>query len=154
MYRKRLQNVADNLCQIFCGWRQMKSKPMLVELGSGILEIDVLTGQCMFEDKLTVQLPIAVELSSWMQKELSSQQIPTSAIRRARLVATLLFTQIPWNAQTKEVFLSHGNPVRSERMHRCTFDCESEIATDERIYQSRMREVQEWPLGWPEDGET
>ena len=125
---------------------------MPVELGSGILEIDVLTGQCTFQGKPTIQLPIATELSSWMQRELASHQILISAVLRARLTAALFFAQIPWNAQTKEVFLSHGKPVRSERMHQCTFDCESEIATDERIYQSKMRQVQEWPLGWPTPG--
>ena len=44
MRRKRLQHAADNLCQMFCGWQQASSKHRLVELGSGSLEIDVLSG--------------------------------------------------------------------------------------------------------------
>jgi len=85
-----------------------------------------------------------------MTKELSAQQIPVDAILRARLAATLLFTEVPWNAKTKETFLSDGRVVRSEKMHQRAFDCDSEVATDEAIYHSKLREVQEWPLRWPE----
>lgn len=87
MNRKRLQNLADNLCQMFCGWRLNGSKPMLMELGSGTLEIDVLTATCTFQNQLTIPLPIAQELSSWMQKELSAHQIPITTVLRARLAA-------------------------------------------------------------------
>src|SRR5689334_12628046 len=51
MNRKRLQHVADTMCQMFCGWRLIESKPNLVNLGSGILEIDAITGQCVFQGK-------------------------------------------------------------------------------------------------------
>jgi hypothetical protein len=28
-------------------------------------------------------------------------------------------------------------------------ECESNVATDEAVYDSRLTEVQEWPIGWP-----
>lgn len=154
MRRKRLQNVADNLCHIFCGWRLIASKPILVELGSGKLEIDALTGHCAFQKEREIRLPIAEELSSWMQKELSVLRIPPAAVVRASLAVELSFSLIRWNTQSREVFLSDGKPVRSERMHRCIFDCASEIATDEVVYRSEMRDVQQWPVGWPQPERT
>jgi hypothetical protein len=149
MCRKRLQNMADNICRMFCGWRLSISKPMLVELGSGTLEIDVLTGACMFQNNPAVQLGIARELRSWMQSELLAHRIPITAIMRARLNATLSFREVPWNTRTREIFFADNKAVRSEKMHHCTLDCESEVATDEIVYRSKLREVQEWPLGWP-----
>jgi hypothetical protein len=64
--------------------------------------------------------------------------------------ATILFVDVLWNTKTKETFLSDGKVVCSEKMHQCACDCDSEVATDEAIYHSQLREVQEWPFGWPE----
>lgn len=153
MRRKRLQNVADNLCHMFCGWRLNASKPLLVELGSGKLEIDALTGQCAFQ-KAAIRLPIAQELHSWIHKELPLLHIPITAVIRASLVVELSFSLILWDTQTRELFLTDGKSVRSEQMHQCVFDCASEVATDEVVYQSKLRDIQEWPLGWPQTGRT
>jgi hypothetical protein len=63
---KRLQHVADTMCQMFCGWRLIESKPNLVNLGSGTLEIDAITGQCLFQGKSFEQLTIAEEIRAWL----------------------------------------------------------------------------------------
>jgi hypothetical protein len=138
---------------MFCGWRLNASKPLLVELGSGKLEIDALTGQCAFQ-KATIRLPIAQELSSWTHKELPLLHVPITAVLRASLVVELSFSLIPWDTQTKELFFTDGKSVRSQQMHRCVFDCASEVATDEVVYHSKLRNIQEWPLGWPQSGRT
>ena len=138
---------------MFCGWRLNASKPLLVELGSGTLEIDVLTGQCAFQ-KATVRLPIAQELSSWIHKEFSMFHIPITAVLRASLAVELSSSLIPWDTQTKELFFIDGKLVRSEQMHQCVFDCASEVATDEIVYHSKLRDIQEWPVGWPQAGRT
>ncbi len=122
---------------------------MLVELGSGTLEVDPLTGQCQFQGKPIVQLPIALELVGWMQRDLTIHRIPTTVLVRARLSVKLSFSQVPWNTRTKEIFYSNGEAVRSQKMNRCNFECDSEVATDEAVYRSKRTEVQEWPVGWP-----
>jgi hypothetical protein len=63
---KRLQHVADTMCQMFCGWRLIESNPNLVNLGSGALEIDAITGQCLFQGKSIDQLKIAEEIRAWL----------------------------------------------------------------------------------------
>lgn len=49
MRRKRLQHTADTICRMFCGWRLVNCMPQLVDLGSGTIHIDVLTGSCSFD---------------------------------------------------------------------------------------------------------
>jgi hypothetical protein len=147
MRKKRLQCMAETVCQMFCGWRLTGSKPMLVELGSGTIGIDMLTGRCTFHNKPTPLLPIASELLIWTRQELISRDIPISKILFARLAAKLSFSQVRWNLRTTEILWADNGDPGSTNMHQCTFDCESEIATDADVYHSTLREVQEWLPG-------
>jgi hypothetical protein len=56
---------------VFCGWRLIESQPNLLKLGSGTLEIDAITGQCVFQGKTTGQLTIAEEIRAWLQQDLA-----------------------------------------------------------------------------------
>jgi hypothetical protein len=69
---KRLQHVADTMCQVFCGWRLIGSKPNLVKLGSGTLELDAMTGQCLFQGQTIRRLTIAEEIRAWLQQDMTS----------------------------------------------------------------------------------
>src|ERR1700674_5758431 len=68
MPRHALKNAGDTLCHMFCGWRQVFSKSRLVELGSGTLEIDVLTSESVFGGNHIPTLPIASELQLSLQQ--------------------------------------------------------------------------------------
>jgi hypothetical protein len=152
MRRKRLKHAADILCQMFCGWRLVNSKPELVELGSGTLGIDALTGECFFNGQSIPELSIAVELSEWLKEDLAAHNIPIEALSHARLKAELSFSEISWNeSQVKgEMFFSgNGGAVRTATMHRCVIQCESEVATDETVYRSNFEDLEEWPIGRP-----
>jgi hypothetical protein len=149
MHRKRLQHVADTMCQMFCGWRLIESKPNLLKLGSGTLEIDAITGQCVFQGKTIGQLTIAGEMRVWLQQDLATNKIPIAALTGAHLAVKLSFSVVPWNEATREIFYSDGKAVRTEKMNRCVMECDSNVTTDEAPYRSKLTEVQEWPLGWP-----
>ena len=149
MRRKTLQHAADTMCQMFCGWRLIESKPNLLKLGSGTLEIDAITGQCVFQGKTTGQLTIAEEIRAWLQQDLATNKIPIAALTGAHLVVKLSFSVVPWNEPTRESFYSDGKAIRTERMNRCVIECNSNVTTDESIYRSGLMEVQEWPVGWP-----
>jgi hypothetical protein len=149
MRRKRLQNVADTMCQLFCGWRLMGSKPNLVKLGSGSLEIDAITGRCLFQGDAIGQLTIAEEIRAWLQQDLATNKIPIAALTDAILAVELSFSMVPWEQPKRETFYSDGKAVRTELMNRCVLECASTVTTDEVVYRSKLREVQEWPLGWP-----
>jgi hypothetical protein len=149
MRRKRLQNVADTMCQMFCGWRLINSKPNLLKLGSGALEIDAITGECVFQGKTLVRLTIAEEIRAWMHHELATNNVPIAGLTGASLAVNLTFTVVPWSEPSREIFYSAGKAVRTNKMNRCVLECSSSVTTDETVYRSELREVQEWPLGWP-----
>jgi len=134
---------------MFCGWRLIKSKPSLLTLGSGTLEIDAITGQCVFQGKTISQLTIAEEIRAWLQQDLATNKIPIETLTGARLVVKLSFSAVPWNEPTTELFYSDGKAISTEQMNRCVMECGSNVTTDESIYRSKLTEVQEWPLGWP-----
>ena len=149
MRRKRLQHVADTMCQMFCGWRLVGSKPSLVDLGSGTLEIDAITGHCSFQGESIAKLKIAEEIRKWIRDDLAANKIPVTTLTDARLSVKLSFSVVPWTAPKREVFLSEGKAVRTEKMNRCLMKCDGHVATDEAVYRARLTEVQEWPIGWP-----
>ena len=73
---------------MFCGWRLIESKPNLLKLGSGTLEIDAITGQCIFQGKATGQLTIAEEIRAWLQQDLATNKIPIAALTGAHLACS------------------------------------------------------------------
>jgi hypothetical protein len=149
MRKKRLQDVADTMCQMFCGWRLIESKPNLVNLGSGTLEIDAITGQCFFQGRIIGQLKVADEIRAWMLDDLAANKIPVAALSSARLSVKLSFSVVPWTETKKQIFCLEGKAVQTEKMNRCLMECESKVATPEVVYRSKSTEVQEWPMGWP-----
>jgi hypothetical protein len=148
MRRERLQNISDTMCQMFCGWRLINSKPNLLTLGSGVLEIDAITGECLFQGKTLAQLTIAEEIRAWMHQELATNDIPIAGLTGARLAVNLIFSVVPWSEPSREIFYSEGRAVRTNKMNRCILECSSCVTTDETVYRSKLREIQDWPLGW------
>ena len=152
MPRNVLKNAADTLCHMFCGWRQVFSKSRLVELGSGTLEIDVLTSECFFGGRHIPTLPIASELQLSLQRFLTANRIG-EPILRARLKVKLSFSKINWEERknTVELFYVNGQPICTTQMHRCKFECDTEILQGAQTYRSNYKEIEEWPTGWPSD---
>ena len=148
MRRKRLQHVADILCHMFCGWRLISSKPLLVQLGSGELAINVVTAECRHNGQSVGQLAIADELRLWMLKELARQRIPLDEISEATLRVELDFSLVAWR-DTGEQFFDKGRQVKTAQMHRCLIHCSSVVRTTETEYTSRYSDVELWPIGWP-----
>ena len=130
------------------------SKPSIVNLGSGTLEIDAITGQCLFQGKNIGPLTIAEEIRAWMEQDLATIRIPIADLTGAHLKVKLPFSVVPWNATTKEIFYSDGKVVRTEEMNRCVMECDSKITTGETVYSSQLVEAQEWPLDWPVTSST
>jgi hypothetical protein len=153
MRTKRLQHVADTMCQMFCDWRLIGSKPSLVSLGSGTLEIDTLTGKCSFEGKSIGQLTVAEEIRAWMYDDLRANGIPIKALTTAQLSVKLSFSGVlRRSGPLREIFYYREKAIEAGNMNRCVMECESRVTTDGTVYRSQLTAAQEWPMGWPETG--
>ena len=105
----RLTHAAQNICQIFCGWRLNLSLQRIAELGSGVLDINVLSGQCKFDGTPIETLPIAKEIQAWFLDDLQQSDIPVISIHSASFRAELQLSRIPWNPGRERFF--KGNSV-------------------------------------------
>ena len=137
---------------MFCGWRLANSYKDLERLGSGTLSIDVLVGSCRFDGTPIEPLSIAGELHSWLCEDLAAQGIPIGALMRAGLTARLSIATLTSGARSTpaQFIRADGQPVRSGSFYRCEIECDSEVATDEVTYRSSLRDLEEWPVGWPD----
>ena len=150
MRRKRLQHAADTLCHMFCGWRLIGDKPRLVELGSGTVEIDALSGACRFNSSPIDPLSIATELRLWLVEDLKSHSILLSELQVARVDANLDFSEIAASdRRTSGEFYVPGRSQRTARWHRCKITCSSAVVSGEDEYRSSYSDLEEWPFGWP-----
>ena len=126
-----------------------RSKP---DVGKLTESIDALVGSCRFDGVPIGPPHIAGELHSWLCEDLTAQGIPIATLVRAGLTARLSITAIgPRPRATPVQFLgADGKPIRSGGFYRCVIECESEVATDEAAYRSRLTDVEEWPAAWPD----
>jgi len=139
--RKRLQHVAQNLAQMFCGWQLYRDYGTLTRLGSGALDIDVLGGACRFNGEPIGQFTMVMVLSSWMQEDLQAHSIPLEEILEAKVQVEFttrhtteqLNRDVVWAKPSKQFVL-------------CDLICRGRVGTGERVYEAEYRELEEWPL--------
>ena len=151
MRRKRLQHSADILCQKFVGWELVNSYRQLVELGSGTLSIDALSGECRFDDHPIQELTIAGALQIWLADDLKTHNISAESLQHASLAADLRLSSIRAPDRVTGDFHMDKNqkPISKGSFHRLEIRCRSEVATDEKTYHSEFDDVQEFPVDWP-----
>jgi hypothetical protein len=129
---------------MFCGWRLIESKPNLVNLGSGSLEIDAITGQCLFQGKSIDQLNIAEEIRAWLRQDLATNKIPLAVLTGAHLTVKLSFFRGALE-RTHEGDFPFGWKSRThKKMNRCVMEGDSNVTTNEAAYHSKLIEAQEW----------
>lgn len=139
MRRKSLQGLANNLCQMFVGHQAYHDvQDILTPLSEGrrvVLEIDVLTGQCVAEGAV-LPLHISQVMQDWLAEHLRRQRIPPDAIQaatlrveyRARLVKYTR-PQTGWDKITEKLGRPRGYFLEAETEFLCraaiqTLDCE------------------------------
>ena len=129
MRRKIIQDLANTLCQMLVGWRMAEDLEVLAELPDGVLSIDVLAGTASHSVGGAVQTSIAGELQAWLLHRLSVTDIPIAAICSAQITAHICTDRIATNRKKIISF---------------DFAVESVIATDQRSYAGRLREIHHW----------
>jgi hypothetical protein len=142
MKKKRLQHAADNICQIFCGWRLTFDYEQLARLGSGTLIIDLKNERCQFNGQAIGSLKIAGEIGAWLLRDLTDNKISAAGIRAIELVAKLQQGIISDAERKKGVMWAGGT---HEYYIACEIDCQSRVVTDEKTYYCKYRDYEEWP---------
>ena len=128
MKHNRLKHCAHVLCHMFRGWRLHSDWETIVRLGPGMLKIDLLTEACWHDGNEIPALAIAKELRSWLLEDLEAHNIPLDRISEAKLEVGLeLGIPEPTPA-------GPGVPVN--------FHCQSQIKTDEAVYNSTYTDEQ------------
>jgi hypothetical protein len=110
----------------------------------------VLHDECSFEGKKIEPLSISGALRAWLLSDLAANRIDHNLLLRANLTASLALSSIDASARTKGGWhLSNGSVISDGPFHRLQICCNSEIATDEKIYRSAYEDVEEFPQQWP-----
>lgn len=141
MKRKRFNHHVDIFCDMFCGWRLTNCYDRLVELGSGVYEIDVLTERCTKDGAAIESLSIAGELAHWFRIDAGESHIDLGSVRTAKLRAKIAIERLEGRRHTNVIF-----PGREEADYiRCHIDCESVLESGDDRYEARKQDYEEWP---------
>jgi len=134
---------------MFFNWRQTLSTPRLVDLGTGILEVDALTGESRFNGAPIEPLSMATELRAWLERDLAEHDIPKATLREATVRIDLSFDLIPWDQRnTSSQLVARGGRAESVPMHRFAAKCASLLRTEEVEYRGKYQYAEEWPVEW------
>jgi hypothetical protein len=109
-----------------------------VHFGSGTYELNILAGECAFNDRPIPKLKTCDVYKEWLLEQLNRHLISRDGIEAANLKIEVGISQI-------KVVQSYGHEWATAHF---AFDCQSEIRTDEKSYISRMAGEQLWGFDW------
>jgi len=140
MRRKRLQHVAQNLGQMFCGWQLFQDWSRLSSLGAGIIEMDFRTGLCTHNGVTIPPLTMMEVLGHWLNDDLKSQGLSLESLETATLKVE--FSTERHTGQRVEN-VRWGRPTRD--YVGCKLSCIGSVSTDECVYTATYEDYEEWP---------
>ena len=142
MRRKALQGLANNLCQMFVGYQSHYDiQDILTPLSEGrwvVLEINVLTGQCLAEGAV-LPLHISRVMQGWLAEQLRRRKIPAEAVPSATLRVEYRAWQVKyilrqtWWERLKEKL---GKPGGYFLEAETEFSCRASLQTSDYEYLS------------------
>jgi hypothetical protein len=126
--RKKLQDLANTLCDMLVGWRMGEDLERIATLPDGALEFDLIAGRVTHTIAGPVDLHVCGELAAWLKSRLDVLHIPVDSLRAATLRADF-----------------RTDRVATNRKKILSFDwkCRSRLATDEKEYVGHL-EKHEW----------
>lgn len=129
MKRKVLQDLANTVCQMFCGWRVGDDLESLSEAPSGEITVDLLTGAAVHDKVGQIELQISKEIQTWFEEQLDRNHIVIGDIRAAVLVVEM-----------------DTGTVKTDREWIVLFNwkCLARIETDEKIYRGKLLKKKQW----------
>jgi hypothetical protein len=137
MRRKVIQHFANMLPQRFLDLPDGFDLAILAKEESGVVVFNVLQGTASINDALRPELRTAASYRAWLFGEAEAHRVPTDGIAHASMSVTFEVTGI-------EVKESFGHVSHSATF---SFDCTSEVRTDERSYRCRSFGSKVWGYG-------
>ncbi|MDJ1498543.1 hypothetical protein QNI19_36745 [Cytophagaceae bacterium DM2B3-1] len=119
MKKKRLQHQANVICEMFCGWRLEEDCQILLELGKGKLDCDILS-QKAFCDGVASELQIVKAIYQWLQADWLQNGFDQQLIQEVRLAVDFQ------GAKQQNIY-------KQEVVH-FIINCKSEIRLNDHVY--------------------
>lgn len=134
MRRKIFQDFANVFCQHLIDLPSGYDLAAFAQHGSGDYEADILSGECSLDGKPIPKLRTCDEYKEWLFLQLDKNRIPRQAIREALLRIKVVVDKV-------SIRLSYGHRFADAEF---SFDCQSEIKTDEKSYVGRIMGEKKW----------
>jgi hypothetical protein len=138
MRRKVIQDFANVFCQHVLQVPNGYDLASFVYYGSGKYELNILTGESYRNGELIPKLGTCDDYKKWLQVQLDKHRIPRENILVANLEINVAISQI-------KARKSYGHEFVSALF---SFDCSSEIRTDEAAYLSNASGEKTWGFDW------
>jgi hypothetical protein len=136
MRRGLVQDYANQVCQIFVGWRLLVSPgdlARLVDAGKGRLELDLKTGAARI-DGSPVEFAFGEELRDWLRHRADEDGLGWTEIRRADLVVDFACARRPGRKPgvvVRELAFDCGSTVETSAGNASTTRSSREVAVRE-----------------------
>ena len=134
MRHKSIQDFVNVICQHFTQVPNGYDLATFVHFGSGIYMLDILKGTCTRNEITIPKLNTCDELREWLIIQLDKHRIPLSSIKRIDFEIRVIVSELKVKTSFGHVFASAN----------FTFDCRSEIRTDEKTYDSQLHNEKAW----------
>ncbi|HXR37491.1 MAG TPA: hypothetical protein VN776_00270 [Terracidiphilus sp.] len=138
MRRKVIQEYVNFFCQKVIDLPEGYDLASFAHYGSGIYRADILTGSCSYNGNPIPQLRLCDEYRHWMKKQLERHRIQGSDIMEATILIKVKMKGLNTRAP-------YGHRFASGHF---SFECESEIKTDEKSYVGQMQGEKAWGFDW------
>jgi len=138
MRRKILQDFANLFCQKIIDLPSGYDLASFAHHGSGLYSANILTGVCTLNGKPIPPLRTCDEYREWLSVQLSKHRINSEGIKSVGL-------QIELKVDKVNIKSSHGHQFADAHF---SFDCRSQIATDEKSYKGKMAGEKTWGFDW------
>jgi hypothetical protein len=138
MRRKVFQDFANVFCQRILQLPEGYDLASFVHYGSGAYDLNILTGECSFNGKQIPMLRSCNVFKEWLFEQLEKRLIAPNVIKLASLKINVTVSQL-------SVKQSSGHEFASAQF---SFDCRSEIATDDKSYACAMSGDHLWGFDW------
>jgi hypothetical protein len=137
---EHLKQTARDLVHQFSEFELIHDWPVLSRLGSGVLWIDLATGQTHHDGKRVEPLALAGVLQSWLRESLAGAQLSKTATKDAAI--TVRLTVEHYSGQRDLDSRWTGDPTR---FVGCWAEIRCRLAVDDVIAEAKRTERMEWP---------